>query len=361
MANVEISNLPAATTPVAPTDVLPVVQGGVTKKAAINQLGFLQAGTGAVTRTAQSKMREMISIRDYGAIGDGIADDTAAIQAAFNAAKQTALSIPAYGITVYFPRGVYKITSTLTIPIYVNLLGETVEGVIINARFNGDAFTEELSGGNSTLYFTRIEELSIYKAEANGTLNTTGKAINYRRNANYVLFRRLRIYGGEYAIYGENVGYSLWNSYENVMAYYQTIAGIYCGQGSNANRFIGCSLAFNPIGVDLPGTSVGVSFHGCDFESFSDCAIKVDSGQVSVHGGYIEMQTILKSVIKVTGTGFVTVDGAYVRGPGAGYLATMDGNGAVRISNCRISNYTYSPPTIGTFAANVPMVGGLYV
>lgn len=37
---------------------------------------FLQAGAGAVQRTFQSKMRERISPEDYGAVGDGIADDT---------------------------------------------------------------------------------------------------------------------------------------------------------------------------------------------------------------------------------------------------------------------------------------------
>jgi hypothetical protein len=66
MANVKISNLPAATSPVASTDVLPVVQGSITKKAAINQLGFLQAGTGATTRTMQDKLRDTVSVKDFG-------------------------------------------------------------------------------------------------------------------------------------------------------------------------------------------------------------------------------------------------------------------------------------------------------
>ena len=59
-------------------------------------VNFLQAGTGAVTRTAQDKMRETVSVTDFGAVGDGITNDRAAIQAAFAASK-----------SVYFPSGSY--------------------------------------------------------------------------------------------------------------------------------------------------------------------------------------------------------------------------------------------------------------
>jgi hypothetical protein len=44
--------------------------------------GFLQAGTSAVTRTWQDKARERISVEDFGAVGDGVTNDTIAIQAA---------------------------------------------------------------------------------------------------------------------------------------------------------------------------------------------------------------------------------------------------------------------------------------
>ena len=132
MANVKISNLPAATSPVASTDVIPVVQGGVTKKAAINQLGFLQAGTGAVTRTAQAKMRETVSVLDFGAVGDGVADDTAAIQAAFAAVSANDC--------IYFPPGTYKVSG-------INATGKAV-------TFLGYGATLNCTGATGAIYKT---------------------------------------------------------------------------------------------------------------------------------------------------------------------------------------------------------------
>ena len=54
----------------------------------------------AVSRTSQSKMSDIVSVKDFGAVGDGATDDTAAMQAAHNSGK-----------LIYYPAGYYNFTS----------------------------------------------------------------------------------------------------------------------------------------------------------------------------------------------------------------------------------------------------------
>lgn len=65
---------------------------------------YTPAGIGAVATNVQAKLRESVSVKDFGAVGDGVTDDTAAIQAAINAHDY-----------VVFPEGTYKVTSTVTV------------------------------------------------------------------------------------------------------------------------------------------------------------------------------------------------------------------------------------------------------
>jgi hypothetical protein len=69
---------------------------------------YTPAGSGAVARSAASKFGDVDSVKDFGAVGDGVADDTAAIQAAMNAAA---------GSQLYFEKPTTKyLVGELTVP-----------------------------------------------------------------------------------------------------------------------------------------------------------------------------------------------------------------------------------------------------
>jgi hypothetical protein len=58
--------------------------------------GFTQSGTGAIQRTVENKLKDTVSVKDFGAVGDGVANDTAAINAALTASN-----------AIFFPAGTY--------------------------------------------------------------------------------------------------------------------------------------------------------------------------------------------------------------------------------------------------------------
>ena len=95
-------------------------------------VGFLQAGTGAVARTVQSKERDTVSVKDFGAVGDGVTNDTAAMNAAH-----------ATGQLIYYPPGAY----------YFSTLNPFSKGGIIGAgRSLTTLVSTDTSSGNTLTY-----------------------------------------------------------------------------------------------------------------------------------------------------------------------------------------------------------------
>ena len=82
--------------------------------------------TGAVVTNVEAKLAQTVSVKDFGAVGDGIADDIDAIEAAI-ASFPTTLDTPydSYAGTVWFPPGVYYCSRTLEISSQVILIGAT--------------------------------------------------------------------------------------------------------------------------------------------------------------------------------------------------------------------------------------------
>ena len=89
-------------------------------------VGYKPSATGAVKRPVKDKLGDVLSVKDFGAKGDGVTDDTAAIKLALAA-----------GVG-YFPRGTYLTTGDFTIPAGLDIHGRGESTVIkCNTLTNG--------------------------------------------------------------------------------------------------------------------------------------------------------------------------------------------------------------------------------
>jgi len=81
--------------------------GVVTANSFVGLNGSSVTATGSTTaRTLANRFADVINVKDFGAIGDGVADDFAAIQTAINSNSEGC---------IYFPKGIYRITNKLII------------------------------------------------------------------------------------------------------------------------------------------------------------------------------------------------------------------------------------------------------
>ena len=83
-----------------------------------------------VRRSLIAKLDERVSVKDYGAVGDGTTDDTGAIQLAITDLYTRTTDLAARRI-LFFPAGIYTITNAITIPSNAYLAGEGRENSLI--------------------------------------------------------------------------------------------------------------------------------------------------------------------------------------------------------------------------------------
>lgn len=88
-------------------------------------VGFIQSGTGAVGRTAQAKMRDIVSATDFGAVGDGVANDRSAL-----------LLADAVG-QFLIPRGTFLITANTTLSSDIRFKGGKIKVDNCTLTLNG--------------------------------------------------------------------------------------------------------------------------------------------------------------------------------------------------------------------------------
>jgi len=137
-----IVNTPAGT--IAATTVQGAINEIVSDLAASSGsslVGYLPSGTGAIATIVQTKLRESVSVKDFGADPTGVADSTAAIQAALNT-----------GAHIYLPKGTYKITSAI-LPLTTQMIcGDGVNVSVLKAATAGMICISYPSGAWNNIY-----------------------------------------------------------------------------------------------------------------------------------------------------------------------------------------------------------------
>jgi hypothetical protein len=117
-------------------------------------------GTAQYSRTVQSKLRETVSVKDFGAVGDGVANDTVAIQAALTAAN-----------SVFFPEGTY-LTDTLTLKANQEVYGCGNSSIIKQNTTTGASYgTLYCDSGSSSSF---ISNITIRNLQVLGQVATQG-------------------------------------------------------------------------------------------------------------------------------------------------------------------------------------------
>lgn len=96
-----------------------------------------------IKNISQTSSDNTYNVKDYGAKGDGITDDTSAIQSTINAANT------ASGGTVYFPKGTFLVSATLIVYSNINLLGQSRWNSIIQLSVNSMVALFDCSGTSS--------------------------------------------------------------------------------------------------------------------------------------------------------------------------------------------------------------------
>jgi parallel beta-helix repeat protein len=320
--------------------------------------GFIQAGTGAVQRTVESKLQDVVSVKDFGAVGDGVADDTAAIQAAIDSGK-----------TAYVPKGTYKISATLNLNNgYKALIGDDSLPVI-NKTTAGPAIRIGTTSGAVLNEYSTVKNLYLKSTTVaptfpenpgsidagvvlDGGFSSLPAAVQHARVSN------VRVGSWSCGFYTNDVvNCRIEGCFVQVLVDYSALPGF-----TSSNKFCGFVLdgtPYTPGGIspqasielvdnDVSGagtpitiTSIGNYVVGSDIRDifFDRCETSKTS-----YGWYISTPTadfnwdvqIRRPIIDayklhgiyitgVTGPGSITIDGGYFVGTGASAGACIYG------------------------------------
>lgn len=219
---------------------------------------FTATGTGAATRTSTDKFGDLISIKDFGAVGDGLTDDTLAIQQALTAHK-----------VVFVPQGTYLITGTITLTADQALYGEG-QTAIIKAQSNSFVAIS-IPNARTRVSNLRIEGGSVGLQYAGGVNECTQNAAT-----------DVNIVGADIGIQldggNDSAKPCYWNNFDRILVEQPGVHGVHltlsgAGDTPNANRFHMVRVYSKGAGTTGSGFYVE---DGSFNNSFVDCEANVN-------------------------------------------------------------------------------------
>ena len=253
---------------------------------------YTPAGLGAVNTTVRTKLRETVSVKDFGAVGDGVTDDTAAIQAAIDAAD-----------SVYFPSGTYKITGSLALNANNKLLGEATRTAAIK-QFTAATPVLVLS---ALADYCSVSDLLLF-ADAGVSSGITLVTCEGSHND----FTRVRFSTAANGIYFDTCYYNLVThcDFNNLSNSGVEFEGTTSPEGANANTVADCTIG------SITGTGIVVGTYAysniitsCAFESITGVGVNNDGKRTVISNCYFE--SISSWDIDAVSTGGLLATGNY--------------------------------------------------
>ena len=255
-----------------------------------SQVSYDPPFTGSVATNVEDKLAQTVSVKDFGAVGDGVTDDTAAFVAAL-----------ATGDIVYIPFGTYKITSSLTID-EGGLVGagwsengEQTKLVFYNCTSTtvGAINTRQATAKNG---FVRLENLYILASSWNGTTGALGYGLDIEApiiaiNLNVSRFAK----SGVFLHHDATLNGPYESVFQNVRSNYNGHHGFLVGNGANVVTFIACEGKWNGAPSYGVAPSVAGNYDGfytiadadsLGYPSYTPEAISVIGGDMSYNSRY---------------------------------------------------------------------------
>jgi hypothetical protein len=256
---------------------------------------YTPSGTGAVARSAASKFGDTVSVKDFGAIGDGVADDTAEIQSALNApAKHTVFPAAvsykcgAISVSANVSNSVWNVGSLLSF--YGSSAGfefaGNIDGLLINnLNAVGDGVVGNLNRAIWTSGAHTIANIHCINPRVSNMVQGLdfGAMSNVTVDGGYIANSVGTASGQGYGIVAGNGADNI--TISGVTFYNNARHALYLGHTNNAS-VLGCHFNNHSNGVNTASGVValsrgnGYSISGCNFNANYGPGIVVDDDSV---------------------------------------------------------------------------------